>query len=169
MAATAYNVLFLCSGNSARSILAEALMTQIGKDRFNAFSAGSHPRGHLLPETEKMLTTLQVPAEAYRSKSWDEFRQSDAPQMDFVFTLCDDTANEPCPKWPGTPMVGHWSLPDPAATQGSEAEKAAAFADVARQLRNRIELLCALPIHALDALSLRKHLDTIAVSQSVNS
>jgi protein-tyrosine-phosphatase len=164
MTTTAYNVLFLCSGNSARSILAEALMSQIGKDRFNAFSAGSAPRGHLLPETEKLLATLQVPAGRYRSKSWEEFQTADAPRMDFVFTLCDDTARESCPKWPGTPMVGHWSLPDPAAVTGSEAEKAAAFAEVARQLRNRIELLCALPIHALDTLSLRKHLDTIAAS-----
>lgn len=164
MTATSYNVLFLCSGNSARSILAEALMTQIGKDRFNAYSAGSAPRGYILPEAKKLLQSLHVPSEAFRSKSWEEFRRADAPKMDFVFTLCDDIAQEPCPQWPGAPLVGHWSLPDPAAAQGTEAERAAAFADTARQLRNRIELFCALPIHALDQLSLQKHLDTIAAS-----
>jgi protein-tyrosine-phosphatase len=159
-----FNVLFLCTGNSARSILAEAILRHRGTPDFNAFSAGSHPRGDLLPETEKLLATLQVSAGRYRSKSWEEFQTADSPRMDFVFTLCDDTARESCPKWPGTPMVGHWSLPAPAAVTGSEAEKAAAFAEVARQLRNRIELFCALPIHALDTLSRRKHLDTIAAS-----
>ena len=160
-----YNVLFLCSGNSARSILAEALMTEIGKDRFKAYSAGNKPRGYILPEVQNLLRSLQAPLETLRSKSWEEFCTPDAPQMDFIFTLCDDTAKEECPSWPGNPTIGHWSIPDPAAFQGDEAEKAVVFAEVARQLRNRIELFCALPIHALDQLALTRHLETIAAGQ----
>lgn len=163
MSQTPYNILFLCSGNSARSILAEALTTEIGKDRFKAFSAGSTPRGFILPEVQKLLNTLPIPTDALRSKSWDQFLSNDAPRMDFVFTLCDDMPNPPAP-WPGNPMVGHWSISDPALFQGSEAEKALALVEVARQLRTRITLFCALPIHALDKLSLRNHLDSIAAA-----
>jgi arsenate reductase (thioredoxin) len=156
-----YNVLFLCTANSARSILAEAILNQIGEGRFHAFSAGSHPRGSVNPVALDVLRSLGHPVEDLRSKSWDEFAQPDAPKLDFVFTVCDNAAGEVCPIWPGQPMTAHWGIPDPAAVEGSDAEIHAAFFDAYRQLRNRISLFTALPIASIDRLSLRHRLEEI--------
>jgi arsenate reductase (thioredoxin) len=156
-----YNVLFLCTANSARSILAEAILNQIGEGRFHAFSAGSHPRGAVNPVALDVLRSLGHPVEDLRSKSWDEFAQPDAPKLDFVFTVCDNAAGEVCPIWPGQPMTAHWGIPDPAAVEGSDAEIHAAFFDAYRQLRNRISLFTALPIASIDRLSLRHRLEEI--------
>ena len=152
----AYNVLFLCTGNSARSIMAEALMSRLGDGRFRAYSAGSFPAGRVNPHTYPILANLGFEPSGFRSKSWDEFAQPDAPPLDFVFTVCDDAAGEVCPIWPGKPMTAHWGIPDPAAATGSEAEIALAFADAARQLRNRISLFLALPFEKLDRISLQQ-------------
>lgn len=156
-----FNVLFLCTGNSARSILAEAYLNREGKGRFKAYSAGSYPRGTVNPLSIALLDREGFETSTLRSKSWDEFAAPGAPDMDFVFTVCDDAANEVCPVWPGHPMTAHWGVPDPAAAQGSEAEKALAFAEAFRMLRNRISLLINLPIASLDRLSLQNHLDRI--------
>lgn len=156
-----FNVLFLCTGNSARSILAEAYLNREGKGRFKAYSAGSYPRGAVNPLSIALLDREGFETSTLRSKSWDEFAAPGAPDMDFVFTVCDDAANEVCPVWPGHPMTAHWGVPDPAAAQGSEAEKALAFAEAFRMLRNRISLLINLPIASLDRLSLQNHLDRI--------
>jgi len=156
-----YNVLFLCTGNSARSILAEGLLNFEGKGRFRAFSAGSFPKGTVNPFALKTLAQAGLPAEGYRSKSWDEFAGAGAPVMDFVFTVCDDAAGEVCPVWPGHPVTAHWGMPDPAAVEGSEAEKAQAFRDTLRMLTNRIRVFTALPIAKLDRLALKKHVDDI--------
>ena len=150
-----YNVLFLCTGNSARSIMAEALMNRLGDDRFRAFSAGSFPKGEVNPHVAPVVEGLGYGLADFRSKSWDEFAASGAPQMDFVFTVCDDAAGEVCPIWPGQPVTAHWGIPDPAAAKGSEAEIGAAFAEAARQLRNRIRLFMQLPIGKLDRMSLQ--------------
>jgi arsenate reductase len=159
-----YGVLFLCTGNSARSILAEALMSRLGAGRFAALSAGSFPKGEINPHTVPILRSLGFEPSQFRSKSWDEFAGPDAPQLDFVFTVCDDAAGEVCPVWPGKPVTAHWGLPDPAAVTGTEAEIAAAFADTARSLRRRIELFVALPIASLDRLSLQARLREIGAS-----
>jgi arsenate reductase len=156
-----YNVLFLCTANSARSILAEAILNQIGEGRFRAFSAGSYPRGSVNPAAIDVLRSLGHPVEDLRSKSWDEFAQPDAPKLDFVFTVCDNAAGEACPIWPGQPMTAHWGIPDPAAVEGSDAEIHAAFFDAYRQLKNRISLFTALPIASIDRLSLRHRLEEI--------
>ncbi|HEY0106347.1 MAG TPA: arsenate reductase ArsC [Rhizomicrobium sp.] len=156
-----YNVLFLCTGNSARSILAEALLNAQGAGRFRAFSAGSHPKGAVDPFARLTLKQAGLPGGGYRSKSWDEFARPDAPVMDFVFTLCDDAAGEICPVWPGQPVTAHWGLPDPAAAQGSEAQKAQAFRDTLRMLSSRIRIFAALPFEKLDRLALKKHVDDI--------
>jgi protein-tyrosine-phosphatase len=156
-----YNVLFLCTANSARSILAEAILNQIGEGRFRAFSAGSYPRGSVNPAAIDVLRSLGHPVEDLRSKSWDEFAQPDAPKLDFVFTVCDNAAGEVCPIWPGQPMTAHWGIPDPAAVEGSDAEIHAAFFDAYRQLKNRISLFTALPIASIDRLSLRHRLEEI--------
>ncbi|WP_300537710.1 arsenate reductase ArsC [Sphingosinicella sp.] len=156
-----YNVLFLCTANSARSILAEAILNQIGEGRFRAFSAGSYPRGSVNPAAIDVLRSLGHPVEDLRSKSWDEFAQPDAPKLDFVFTVCDNAAGEACPIWPGQPMTAHWGIPDPAAVEGSAAEIHAAFFDAYRQLKNRISLFTALPIASIDRLSLRHRLEEI--------
>ncbi|MEO8114439.1 MAG: arsenate reductase ArsC [Phenylobacterium sp.] len=156
-----YNILFLCTGNSARSILAEALMNRLGKGRFQAWSAGSFPKGQVNPHALALVEGLGFEAAQFRSKSWDEFAAPGAPAMDFVITVCDDAAGEVCPVWPGQPVTAHWGIPDPAAATGSEAEIGAAFGEAARQLRNRIELLLNLPLAAIDRLSLKKHLDQI--------
>ncbi len=155
------NVLFLCTGNSARSIIAEALLSRLGEGKFNAFSAGSHPKGQINPYALAALRKSGYATEGFRSKSWDEFSRPGAPPLDFVFTLCDDAAAEECPYWPGQPMTAQWGLPDPAAVEGSEALKHLAFADTFRMLANRISIFCALPLKSLDKLSLQRRLDDI--------
>jgi arsenate reductase len=155
------NVLFLCTGNSARSIIAEAIMNREGRGRFRAWSAGSHPKGKVNPSTLRLLESLHYKTGDFRSKSWDEFEATGAPQLDFVFTVCDDAAVEVCPIWPGQPMTAHWGLPDPAAATGSPAEIALAFAGTYRMLNNRITLFMNLPLASLDRLSLQRRLDEI--------
>jgi protein-tyrosine-phosphatase len=161
-----YNVLFLCTGNSARSILAEAIMNREGAGRFKGFSAGSHPKGEVHPFAIDLLKKLNHSTEGLRSKNWEEFAEPGAPEMDFVFTVCDNAANEVCPVWPGQPMSAHWGLPDPAAVQGTEAEQRLAFADAYRMLRNRISIFISLPMKSLDKLSLQKRLDDIGQNLS---
>ena len=161
-----YNVLFLCTGNSARSILAECILNREGKERFRAFSAGSHPKGQVHPFAIELLKKLNHPTAGLRSKSWDEFAAPNAPHLDFVFTVCDNAANEVCPVWPGQPMTAHWGLPDPAAVEGTEAERHLAFADAYRMLLNRISIFTSLPMKSLDRLSLQKRLDEIGRSLS---
>jgi protein-tyrosine-phosphatase len=159
-----FNVLFLCTGNSARSILAEAILNRVGAGRFRAYSAGSHPKGEVNPQAITLLQKLNYKVDDLRSKPWDEFARSsnpDAPELDFVFTVCDDAAGEVCPIWPGQPMTAHWGLPDPAAVEGSDAEKAIAFADAYRMLNNRITIFASLPMSSLDRLSLQKRLNEI--------
>jgi protein-tyrosine-phosphatase len=159
-----FNVLFLCTGNSCRSILAEAIMNRLGAGRFQAYSAGSHPTGLVNPRALALLQRMHHDTSAFWSKPWDEFtkaRNPDAPELDFVFTVCDNAAGEACPIWPGQPMSAHWGMPDPAAFQGSEAETAVVFADTYRMLTNRIDLFVNLPIRSLDRLSLQKRLDQI--------
>jgi arsenate reductase len=159
-----YNVLFLCTGNSCRSILAEAILNRAGADRFKAWSAGSHPTGAVNPHALALLQRLHYPIEPLWSKPWDVFtrdRNPEAPELDFVFTVCDNAAGEMCPIWPGQPMTAHWGVPDPAAFIGGEAETAMAFADTYRMLNNRIALFVNLPMRSLDRLSLQKRLDQI--------
>ena len=156
------NILFLCTGNSARSILAEALMNKLGDGRFRAYSAGSMPKGEVNPHALPLVRALGFRDSDFRSKPWDEFAVPDAPALDFVITVCDNAADEVCPIWPGQPMTAHWGVPDPAAATGSEAEIAVAFREAARLLRNRIELLVALPTAKLDRLSLQDHVREIA-------
>ena len=162
-----YNVLFLCTGNSARSIIAESILNRMGQGRFRAFSAGSHPKGRVHPYTLDLLRNLNFPTEQLRSKSWDEFAVPGAPKLDFVFTVCDDAANESCPVWPGQPMTAHWGVPDPAAADGREAEKRFAFADTCRMMTNRISIFTSLPMNSLDRLSLQKRLDAIGERREV--
>ncbi len=156
-----YNVLFLCTGNSARSIMAECILNRDGQGRFTAYSAGSHPGGEVHPYALTLLKTLNHPVDGLRSKSWDEFAAADAPKMDFVFTVCDNAAGEVCPIWPGQPMTAHWPFPDPAAFKGSEAEHRALFAEVYGMLARRISIFVNLPMASLDRLSLQKRLDAI--------
>jgi len=157
------NVLFLCTGNSARSILAEAIANSLSlsRERFRAFSAGSHPKGAVHRLALELLRQLKIPTAGLRSKSWDEFAKADALRMDFVITVCDQAAGEPCPFWPGQPMTAHWGMPDPAAIEGTEDEKRRAFSDTANMLRRRIELLASLPLDKLDRLSLQNSLREI--------
>ncbi|MEZ5832437.1 MAG: arsenate reductase ArsC [Dongiaceae bacterium] len=157
----AYNVLFLCTGNSARSILAECILNREGQGRFKAFSAGSHPKGQVHPFALELLKKMSYPTAGLRSKCWDEFVGPDAPHLDFVFTVCDNAANEVCPIWPGQPMSAHWGVPDPAAVEGKEAERRFAFVDAYRMLHNRISIFASLPIRSLDRMSLQKRLDEI--------
>ena len=156
-----YNVLFLCTGNSARSIMAEAIMNQKGQPNFVAYSAGSHPAGKVRPEALRQLESAHLPTVGLRSKSWDEFAQPGAPQLDFVFTVCDNAANEVCPVWPGQPMTAHWGVPDPAAVKGSTEHVERAFREAFFLLNRRIGLFLNLPITALDRLALKKELDEI--------
>lgn len=156
-----FNVLFLCTGNSARSIIAEAIVNREGAGRFRGFSAGSRPRGEVHPYALDLLKRMNHDTGAIRSKSWDEFAAPDAPKMDFVFTVCDDAAAEECPFWPGQPMTAHWGLPDPARATGTEAEIRLAFSDAYRMMRNRISIFINLPLTALDRLSLQERLDEI--------
>ncbi|MFS8036839.1 arsenate reductase ArsC [Xanthobacter sp. AM11] len=156
-----YNVLFLCTGNSARSLLAESILTRDGGGRFRAFSAGSQPRGAVNPFTLKVLEAYGYPTAGLRSKSWGEFAAPDAPVMDFVFTVCDNAAGEACPLWPGQPMTAHWGIEDPAAVAGTDIEKEAAFVSAFRYLKNRISVFAALPIAKLDHLTLGAKLNEI--------
>lgn len=156
-----FNVLFLCTGNSARSILAESAMNKLDQDRFRAFSAGSYPKGAVNPDTIALLDSLDYPTEGLRSKSWDEFAGPDAPVMDFVFTVCDDAAGEVCPVWPGHPMTAHWGIEDPSHVQGSEIERERAFVTALNYLENRIRLFISLPIEKLEATALTAKLREI--------
>ncbi|MBL9034062.1 MAG: arsenate reductase ArsC [Rhodospirillaceae bacterium] len=156
-----YNVLFLCTGNSARSILAESILNREGGGRFKAYSAGSQPKGAVHPYALDLLKKMNHPTAGLRSKSWDEFAAADAPAMDFVFTVCNSAANEVCPIWPGQPMSAHWGIPDPAAAEGTETEKRLAFAEAYRAMLNRISIFTSLPMKSLDRLSLQKRLDEI--------
>ena len=156
-----YNVLFLCTGNSARSILAEAILNRIGSGKFVAYSAGSQPKGGVHPQSLALLQRLGYPAKGHRSKSWDEFSGPGAPLLDFVFTVCDSAASETCPAWPGQPMTAHWGVPDPAAVRGTEAAIVAAFRDAYLILERRIELFASLPVRSLDRMSLKGRLDEI--------
>ena len=156
-----YNVLFLCTANSARSILGEAILGRLGAGRFVAYSAGSHPRGIVNPTAIELLKTLGYETSGFRSKSWDEFAEPGAPQLDFVFTVCDDAARETCPVWPGQPMTAHWGIPDPAKVEGPEALRAAAFADAYRMMSNRIAALVNLPLASIDRLALQRRLRAI--------
>jgi len=155
------NVLFLCTGNSARSIMAEAILNRSGQGKFRAFSAGSQPKGQVHPCALELLERLHYDVSALRSKSWKEFAEPGAPNLDFVFTVCDNAAAETCPVWPGQPMTAHWGVPDPAAATGNEAEVRLAFADALRMLTNRINIFVALPLRSLDQLSLQRQLDAI--------
>jgi len=156
-----YNVLFLCTGNSARSILAEAIMNQKGRPNFTAFSAGSHPTGAVRPEALRQLEVAHLPMAGLRSKSWDEFAKPDAPRLDFVFTVCDNAASEVCPVWPGQPITAHWGVPDPAAVRGTQEQIEKAFRDAFFLLDRRISLFLSLPLSTLDGFSLKKEVDNI--------
>jgi protein-tyrosine-phosphatase len=160
-----FNVLFLCTGNSARSIIAEAIINRVGAGKFNGYSAGSMPKGQVHPLAITLLNKLNYDTAALRSKSWDEFSTADAPKMDFVFTVCDNAANEVCPFWPGQPMTAHWGVPDPVAADGDETQRALAFADTYRMLNNRISIFTNLPLKSLDSLTLQRHLDDIGRTQ----
>jgi arsenate reductase len=160
------NVLFLCTGNSARSILAESILNREGMGRFRAYSAGSIPTGKVNPHALNLLKRLNYDVSGLRSKSWEEFAKDGAPQLDFVFTVCDNAANEVCPIWPGQPMTAHWGVPDPAAVEGTEAEKAFAFDDTYRMLNQRISIFVNLPLQSLSKLSLQKQLDQIGQTAS---
>ena len=156
-----YNVLFLCTGNSARSIFGEAILNKIGTGKFVGFSAGSQPKGTVHPQAIALLQRLGFPTEGLRSKNWNEFAQPGAPSLDFVFTVCDNAASEVCPVWPGQPMTAHWGIPDPAAFEGSDAEIIAAFRDTFLTLQRRIDLFANLPVRSLDRMSLQTRLDEI--------
>ena len=156
-----YNVLFLCTGNSARSIMAEAILNSKGRPTFNAYSAGSNPTGSVRPEALKQLELAKLPTDGYRSKSWEEFSKPDAPKLDFVFTVCDSAAKEVCPVWPGQPMTAHWGIPDPAAVQGTVEEVQRAFRDAFFMLQRRIGLFLNLPLKSIDKLALQKEVDKI--------
>jgi arsenate reductase len=165
MADRVYNVLFLCTGNSARSILAEAILNRRGKGRFKAFSAGSHPKGSVHPLALALLERKGLPTEGLRSKAWDEFAKPGAPVLDFVFTVCDNAAGEVCPIWPGQPMTAHWGQPDPAAVEGTDLDKTNAFREAFRILERRIDMFTSLPMASLDQLSLGKKVREIGKSQ----
>jgi arsenate reductase len=161
-----FNVLFLCTGNSARSILAEQLINYWGGGKFRGFSAGSHPRGAVHPIALELLKHLKLPIEGLRSKSWNEFAKPGAPSLDFVFTVCDNAAGEVCPYWPGQPMTAHWGVEDPAAVEGSEIEKWFAFRQTFKELENRIKIFTSLPIRSLDRIKLQERLDAIGRSRT---
>ncbi|AKI01671.1 protein-tyrosine-phosphatase [Hoeflea sp. IMCC20628] len=156
-----YNVLFLCTGNSVRSILAEAIMNRVGQDRFKAYSAGSQAKGEVHPFTLDLLRQLNFNTDFARSKNWDEFAGPDAPKMDFVFTVCDNAANESCPVWPGQPISAHWGIPDPASAEGTDAERRLAFSEASRMLNARISIFANLPLSSIDKLALKDRLDAI--------
>ena len=164
-----YNVLFLCTGNSARSIMAEAIMNQKGRPNFTAYSAGSHATGKIRPEAIKQLEQARLPTEMLRSKNWDEFAKPGAPQLDFVLTVCDNAAKEVCPIWPGQPMTAHWGVPDPAAVAGTPEQIERAFREAFMILERRISLLLCLPLASLDKLAIQKELDRIGKSSEAQS
>ena len=164
-----YNVLFLCTGNSARSILAESLMNTLGKGKFRAFSAGSLPKGQVHPLALELLRRTNLPTEGFRSKTWDEFATPGAPPMDFIFTVCDNAAGEVCPVWPGKPMSAHWGIADPAAADGTDAEKAFAFLKTLKELETRIKLFTKLPIDSLDRTTLQAKLRDIGISTATET
>ena len=161
MSDAVYNVLFLCTGNSARSIMAEALVNRFGRGKFRGYSAGSHPKGAVHPIALELLKHMNLPTDGLRSKSWDDFAQPGAPLLDFVFTVCDNAAGEVCPIWPGQPITAHWGVEDPAAAQGSEAERWLAFRRAFNALDNRIKIFLSLPIASLDRMRLKQRLDEI--------
>jgi protein-tyrosine-phosphatase len=163
-----FNVLFLCTGNSARSIMAEAILSREGMGKFNAFSAGSQPKGEVHPYALDLLRKLNFDVSRFRSKSWNEFAQSGAPKLDFVFTVCDNAAAESCPLWPGQPMTAHWGIPDPAAASGSEAEVGLAFAEAFRMLNNRISIFVNLPLRSLDGLALQERIQAIGKTRDAS-
>jgi arsenate reductase (thioredoxin) len=163
-----FNVLFLCTGNSARSIMAEAVLNRAGQGRFRAYSAGSHPKGRVHPYALELLQRVHFDVSGMRSKSWEEFTQPGAPKLDFVFTVCDNAAAEACPVWPGQSMTAHWGIPDPAEATGNEAEIRFAFADALRMLTNRINIFISLPIRSLDQLALQKRLDAIGKTKDAD-
>jgi arsenate reductase len=164
-----YNVLFLCTGNSARSILAESLLNALGKGKFRAFSAGSFPKGQVHPLALEFLRRTNLPAEGFRSKSWDEFASPGAPPIDFIFTVCDNAAGEVCPVWPGKPMTAHWGIADPAAADGTDAEKAFAFLKALKELETRIKLFTSLPIDSFDRMTLQAKLRDIGKSTATET
>ena len=161
-----YNVLFLCTGNSARSILAEVLLNHWGKGRFHGYSAGSFPKGTVHPMSVQLLRTLALPTEGLRSKSWNEFARPDAPIMDFVITVCDQAAGEICPIWPGNPITAHWGIPDPALVTGTQEERMAAFRDALRALERRIRIFASLRLELLDRMSIKRRIDEIGEADS---
>ena len=169
MADHTYNVLFVCTGNSARSILAESLLNHWGRGRFRGFSAGSHPKGEVHPIALELLEQLHLPIEGLRSRSWDEFAAPGATPLDFVFTVCDNAAGEVCPYWPGQPMTAHWGLPDPAAVEGSDTEKWLAFRATFQALENRIKIFTSLPLAALNRIKLQQSLDAIGKTPSTGA
>ncbi len=166
MSERVYNALFLCTGNSARSILAESILNQEGKGRFKAYSAGSNPAGKVHPYSIDLLKSMDHPVDHLRSKNWSEFSGVDAPKLDFVFTVCDNAAGETCPVWLGQPMTAHWGIPDPASVMGSEAEKRAAFTEAYRMMFNRISLFLALPLESIDKMSLQNRLKEIGAQKA---
>jgi len=163
------NVLFLCTGNSARSLMAESILRKDGAGRFRAFSAGSHPKGQVHPLAVKTIESFGYPAEGLRSKSWDEFAAQGVPEMDFVFTVCDNAAGEVCPLWPGQPVSAHWGIEDPAAAQGTELERETAFIAAFQRLKNRIAVFAVLPFAKLDRIALKQRLDAIGRSGGENT
>jgi len=156
-----YNVLFLCTGNSARSIMAEAMLNSLGKGRFRAFSAGSHPTGAVNPFALEQIASVGYTPQDLRSKSWDEFATADAPHMDFVITVCDRAAGEVCPVWPGQPMTAHWGFSDPAQAKGSDEEIRHVFSTICREIKTRLDIFCSLPLEKLDKLALKREMDSI--------
>ena len=164
MAAKPYNVLFLCTGNSARSILAESIMNRHGRGLFRGFSAGSHPNGRVNPIAVTLLKQLDFPTERLRSKSWDEFAVPDSQHLDFVITVCDNAAGEACPYWPGQPMTAHWGIPDPAAVEGTDVEKMMAFRQAFSVIEMRIKLFLSLPIASIDRMRLQERMDVIGTT-----
>lgn len=164
-----YNVLFLCTGNSARSILGEGILNQLGAGRFKAFSAGSHPKGEVHPLALETLAALDIPTDGFRSKSWDEFATADAPKMDFVFTVCDNAAGETCPIWPGHPMTAHWGIEDPSDINGSDILRRSAFQAAARYMRNRVIAFVNLPLASIDRMALQTKLEGIGDMEGTTS
>lgn len=163
------HVLFLCTGNSARSVMAEVLLNHWGKGNFSAYSAGSHPKGEVHPMTLELLNRLKLPTEGLRSKNWDEFARPDAPRMDYIITVCDNAAGEVCPVWPGHPVTAHWGFPDPAAAEGSPEQKRRVFSDVYKQIEQRVKLLCNLPTGSLDRMALQTKLRELGQDQKART
>jgi protein-tyrosine-phosphatase len=161
MAGKTYNALFICTGNSARSVIAESLLNSMAGARFRAFSAGSHPKGEVHPLAIQELQRLRIPTDGLRSKGWEEFARPGAPEMDFVFTVCDQAAGEVCPVWPGQPLTAHWGMPDPTAVEGTEEQKLKAFREVAVMMKRRLDIMLALPLERLDRLAIQKEVRDI--------